>query len=663
MDKIKKILIANRGEIAIRISKAAKLLNIESVAIYSDEDNNSAHRFIADENYSLGKGTLGETYLNIQAIINIAKLSNCEAIHPGYGFLAESHEFAMECNNANIIFIGPSAEIIEKMGNKIIARDFVENVGVSIISGIEGSVSEILDSKSIPEYPLLVKAAAGGGGKGMRIVNKKEELEPALIACSREAKNYFGDGAVFVEKYLANPRHIEVQIIGDSFGNVIHLFERECSIQRRYQKIIEESPASILSDDIRKSICNDAVKIAKAANYVSAGTIEFLLDSNEKYYFLEMNTRVQVEHPVTELVTGVDIVAEQIKIADGQKLSYEQPDIKQNLHAIECRIYAEDSENNFMPSPGKMCFYQEPQNEFTRIDSSIIDASEIKSSFDPMISKVITHGKNRQEAMTNMLLALSDYHIHGIKTNIQFLKSILSDELFINNRISTKFCESVFLPNYHPTSETLKKIEEMVIAGLLYSLKATRKAKNIWEEIGYWRVVSRIPVLFNNMEYEIEISDIEHNNFLVTLAGEIFDVELLSITRNKIIIGLNKKEYEFVVSNNSDGKIFISNHGKVSTFERNDILKENYKIISNDDVDTDTVLKSIMPGKVIKIIISEGQKVKKGDELIIIESMKMENSYYAKQDSTVEKINVQVGDNITSESELIIFEKMENHEK
>jgi 3-methylcrotonyl-CoA carboxylase alpha subunit len=658
MNKIKKILIANRGEIAIRISKAAKSLNIKSVAIYSDEDINSAHRVIADESFPLGKGSLQETYLNIEAIIDIAKLSNCEAVHPGYGFLAENHEFAKRCQENDLIFIGPSADIIDKMGNKIIARDFVQKVGVNIISGIEGNVNEILESTSVPEFPLLVKAATGGGGKGMRIVHKSDELEAALNSCSREAKNYFGDGTVFVEKYLANPRHIEVQLLGDSFGNVIHLFERECSIQRRYQKIIEESPASILSKETRENICKDAAKIAKAANYESAGTIEFLLDENEEYYFLEMNTRVQVEHPVTEAVTGVDIVAEQIKIADGQKLSYKQSDIKQSGHAIECRIYAEDSENNFTPSPGQISFYQEPLNNFTRIDSSLIGANEIKSSFDPMISKIITQGENREVAISYMLLALEDYHIHGIKTNIKFLKSILADEVFKQNNISTKYCENVFLPKYNLTNDDTDDFNELAIAGLLFSLNGKKTSKNIWESISYWRAVSRIPVNLNNTEYVISVSERKSNSYTITMAEQEYNIKSVVLENNSIKFSFTDKSCEFVISKNENGKYFISNKGEVITFERKDLLSENYKVSANSSEEADTVFKSSMPGKVIKILVSEGDKVKKDDELIIIESMKMENSYFSKQDSIVEKINVKVNDNITSDSELIIFGKI-----
>lgn len=656
MNKIKKILIANRGEIAIRIIKAANSLNVKCVAIYSEDDNNSAHINIADETYSLGQGSLEETYLNIPAIIEIAKQSNCEAIHPGYGFLAENHEFAKQCEENNIIFIGPSADIIKKMGDKIIARDFVKNAGVNIIAGIEGEVSDILVKSSELKFPLLVKAASGGGGKGMRVVNGKTELEPALVACSREAKSYFGNGTVYVEKYLTNPRHIEVQILGDKHSNVIHLFERECSIQRRYQKIIEESPAVILSDKTRMNICNDAIKIAEAAKYENAGTIEFLLDENEEYYFLEMNTRVQVEHPVTETVTGVDIVAEQIKIADGQPLSYKQTDIKQDGQAIECRIYAEDSENNFIPSPGKICFYQEPQNEFVRIDSSLIEANEIKSNFDPMISKIIAKGEDRQEVIHNMLSALDDYHIHGIKTNIKFLKAILADKSFQQNKISTKYCENVFIPQYHP-SEKVEDPEHLIIAGLLYSMLQKSKLKNVWEEIGYWRAYSRISVKLNNTDYQIALSKKKADSFAITIAGEIYEIEVTKSEQNFIAYSCNGKGYRFVISKNDEGKYFISNKGGVITFERDDILKDNYKITSDFSTDNNTVLKSTMPGKVIKILVKEGQKVNKDDELLIVESMKMENSYYAKEDTVIEKINVNVNDNITADSELIIFGK------
>jgi acetyl-CoA carboxylase biotin carboxylase subunit len=656
MNKIKKILIANRGEIAIRIAKAAKKLNVKSVAIYSDEDNNSAHRFIADENYNIGNGSLDETYLNINSIIDIAKKTGCEAVHPGYGFLAENHKFAERCKENGIIFIGPSAEIIEKMGNKVIARDFVQSVGVSIISGIEGSVNEIINNKSAHQFPLLVKAAAGGGGKGMRIVKNKNELEPALTACSREAKNYFGNGSVFVEKYLSNPRHIEVQLLGDNFGNVIHLFERECSIQRRYQKIIEESPATILDEKTRENICSDAVKIAEAAKYVGAGTIEFLLDENGEYYFLEMNTRVQVEHPVTETVTGVDIVAEQIRIADGEEINYKQSDIKQSNHAIECRVYAEDSENNFIPSPGKISFYQEPKNSFTRIDSSLVDANEIKSSFDPMISKVIATGKNRDEAISNMMLTLNSYHIHGIKTNIRFLKSILADDLFKQNKISTKYCENIFLPKYNHSKNETSDLSKSLIAGALYSVN-NNAPQNIWESIGYWRNISRIPISLNDNEFTISFKKNGSDNYQVSIENKNYVVENIDVRNNSIVYTVNGIEYQFVISEDEEKKIFISDEGNVHTFERKDLLNENVVFASTSDKETELVLKSSMPGKVIKILVNKGDEVNKDDELVIIESMKMENSYTAKENLIIDKINIKVSDNITSETELIIFRK------
>ena len=655
MNKIKKILIANRGEIAIRIINATKTLGVKSVAIYSREDENSAHRYKADESYLLGSNTLEETYLNISKIIQIAKSSGCEAIHPGYGFLAENTEFAKKCIENNLIFIGPSSEIIEKMGNKIVARDFVNKVGVNIISGIEGEVHEIINNKSIPKFPVLVKAAAGGGGKGMRIVRKKSELESALIACSREANSYFGDGSVFVEKYLDNPRHIEVQLLGDSFGNLIHLYERECSIQRRYQKIIEESPASVLSKTTRERICNDAVKIASAAKYENAGTIEFLLDENEEYYFLEMNTRVQVEHPVTETVTEIDIVAEQIKIADGQKLGFTQSEIKQNGHAIECRIYAEDSENNFIPAPGKISYYQEPKNTFTRIDSSITDASEIKSSFDPMISKVITTGKDRESAIENMMLTLDDYHIHGIKTNIWFLKSILADKHFINNNISTKYCENAFIPIYNIEEPNEEIKINLLVAGILFSLNSNKKAKNIWEQIGYWRAISRMPVWLNTEEFIVSVKQNRANDYTIIYKEELLNVRLNGVDENRINFTVGEERHVFVVSKSIDNKCFISFRGRVFIFERNDLLNEKINLSSNSNVHNDKALISSMPGKVIKILAEVGKEVNKDDELIIIESMKMENSYFAKSNSIIEKINVNVGDNITADTQLIIF--------
>jgi len=491
--KIHKILIANRGEIAIRIHHTLKRLGFKTAGIYSEEDKNSYHRILLDECYFLGKGSLLDTYLNIDKIIHLAKQNHCDAIHPGYGFLSENDEFSFKCEQENILFIGPSSSKIKLMGDKIRSKEIAKKAGIPTLESITGSIEEIIQSieKKLIKFPLLIKASAGGGGKGMKILYNDKNLKEELMGSQREAKNYFGNDTIFVEKYIENPRHIEVQILGDTYGNYIHLFERECSIQRRHQKILEEAPSPTLNEEERNVLYNYAIKLAKEIEYTNAGTIEFLYEENTKnFYFLEMNTRIQVEHPVTEMITGIDIVEEQIKIALKEKLSYNQSQISKKGHAIEVRIYAEDPEHQFLPSPGNILTYIEPQIPNIRIDSSIKFPQNISSYFDPMISKVISWGKTREESRTNLLHALKNYIIHGVKTNINYLMDILQNETFIHNRFDTNFC------NKFSYKENKEYLEEALISILLYdklksksSTKSVLTNQSIWEYIGKWRNV------------------------------------------------------------------------------------------------------------------------------------------------------------------------------
>jgi len=439
--RITRILIANRGEIAVRIIRTAKKMGIRTMGIYSRIDTDSLHVSMADEAVCIGEAELSDTYLNIPKIIEVARERSCDAIHPGYGFLAENPAFVEACEQAGIRFIGPNSNAMKVMGNKIEARSWAKKSGVPITEGLTGKKSILLKAGEKIGFPVLLKAAAGGGGKGMRIVWDTHEMEEALEATARQAKAYFGDETVYLEKYLDEPRHIEIQILGDLHGNVIHLFERECSIQRRYQKIIEESPSPTLTPEIRARMGEAAVRIGKEIGYTSAGTVEFLVDKDLRFYFLEMNTRIQVEHPVTELVTGIDIVEEQIKIAEGEPLRLKQEELRQEGHAIECRIYAEDPENNFLPSPGWMTLYCEPQGNHIRIDTGVTPGTEIKSAFDPMISKLIVWAETRELASRRMNEALAFYGIHGIRTNISYLKKLIIGTPFLTNSISTKFCD------------------------------------------------------------------------------------------------------------------------------------------------------------------------------------------------------------------------------
>lgn len=437
----KKILVANRSEIAIRVMRAAKELGIKTVAIYSQVDANALHAKYADEAYPLGGNHLKESYLDIKKIMALAKECGAEAIHPGYGFLAENPNFAYACEEESIVFIGPSSRIIELMGNKIEARKVAFKSGAPVVPGTSEEVKEIKEALKISEeigYPVIIKAAAGGGGIGMKIANTPEELPQAMEQARSTAGSAFGDPSVFIEKYVSEPRHIEFQILADHYGNVIHLGERECSIQRRHQKLIEEAPSPIMTEELRQGIGEVAVRAAKAINYTNAGTIEFIY-SRGNFYFMEMNTRIQVEHPITEMVTGFDIVKQQILIAAGEKLAIKQEDVKMNGHAIECRINAEDPLNNFLPSPEKLKGYRSPGGIGVRVDSGVFTSYTIPPYYDSLISKLVVWGRDRKEAIERMKRALYEYIIIGPKTNIPFFKAIFSNEKFINGELTTHF--------------------------------------------------------------------------------------------------------------------------------------------------------------------------------------------------------------------------------
>lgn len=442
---INKLLIANRGEIAVRIIRSAKEIGIKTVAVFSEGDSEALHVQLADEAYCIGPVLAKDSYLNLINIISLAKLTECDAIHPGYGFLAENAEFAELCAECNITFVGPTADTISKMGTKDIARQTMKKNGVPITMGSDGIINDINEGLEIANrigYPVIIKATAGGGGKGIRVVQNKEELIDGIRITQQEAKAAFGNPSIYLEKYITDFRHIEVQILGDNFGNVIHLGERDCTIQRRLQKLVEETPSPALDEKSRKSICIAAVKAAKSVNYSGAGTVEFIYDLKEKkYYFMEMNTRIQVEHPITELLTGIDIVKEQLRIAANEKLRYSQLDIRSKGWAIECRINAENPEKNFMPSPGRVEDYLPPGGFGVRIDSAVYPGYTIPPYYDSMVAKVITYGESREEAITRMRRALEEFIITGIATTIPFHLKLLNNEIFVSGKFNTNFLE------------------------------------------------------------------------------------------------------------------------------------------------------------------------------------------------------------------------------
>lgn len=441
----KKVLIANRGEIAVRIAQTLQQMGITAVAVYSDADRRALHVQSADEAYPLPGNTSAETYLRYDKIIALAEEHGVDAIHPGYGFLSENEDFATACADARITFIGPSPDVIRDMGDKIIAKEKFVAAGVPVVPGWSGDATIGIDAlkKEAAKigYPVLIKAAAGGGGKGMRVVQQEKDLATSIEAAQREANAAFGDGRVFMEKYITRPRHVEFQIFGDSHGNVVHLFERECSIQRRHQKIIEESPSPALSPELRAKMGEAAVRAAKAIGYTNAGTVEFMVDAEGRFYFLEVNTRLQVEHPVTEMITHHDLVRAQLIVAAGGKLPFTQDDLRQQGHALECRIYAEDAARGFLPSIGTLEHYVSPAGPNIRVDSGVAEGSQVTVYYDPMLSKLIVWGRNRDEAIARMDWALARYCVMGVTTNIEFLRTVLNHAEFRAGRLHTQFLD------------------------------------------------------------------------------------------------------------------------------------------------------------------------------------------------------------------------------
>lgn len=500
----KKVLIANRGEIAVRIIRACRELGLETVAVFSEADRNALHVRYADEAYLLGPAPSRESYLRADKILDVVKKTGADAIHPGYGFLAEREDFAAKCHDLGITFIGPKPSSIAAMGDKAEARATVIKAGVPVVPGTEdvGNMTDDDLLRIAPQigFPLLIKATAGGGGKGMREVRSLEEMPPLLQSARREAESAFGDGNVYLEKLVEGARHIEFQIIADSHGNVIHLGERECSIQRRHQKLVEEAPSPFLDDELRKKMGNVAVKAAQAVDYINAGTIEFLVDKDRNFYFLEMNTRLQVEHPVTEMVTGIDIVAEQLRIARGRQLSYTQEQVKFNGHAIECRVNAEDPFNNFIPSTGRITHSILPTGPGVRVDTGVYPGFEITPYYDPMIAKLIVWGETRAQAILRMRRALEEYRIVGVRTNIPFHQTLMDSHRFMGGQFDTRFVEERF--SMESASEMDEAQAEIAaILATLVSHKETERSAQIvrrnerdtsnWKWVGRWERMHR----------------------------------------------------------------------------------------------------------------------------------------------------------------------------
>lgn len=674
---IKKVLIANRGEIALRIIRTARSLGYTIVSVYSEQDKDAAHVKESDEAIYLSGDILSETYLNIDAIIKAAKDTGADAIHPGYGFLSENPLFAKACETAGIIFVGPSSESISAMGNKIAAREIARKHGVPIAPGLTGSPEELLERYKEVGFPLLIKAAAGGGGKGMRIVRSEDEMASALRSTSSEAANYFGDGTVYIERFFDGPRHIEVQVLGDKFGKMIHLFERECSMQRRHQKIIEEAPSPTLTSEVREKMCSAAITLASSIGYYCAGTIEFLVDNDLNFYFLEMNTRIQVEHPVTEFITGVDIVKEQFMIAQDNPLSLEQNELTINGHSIEVRVYAEDPLNNFMPSPGQILKYNSPSTKSTtgssslRIDDSKFhDHSVVFSNFDPMISKVIAHGKDRTEAIAHLTDFLPDYSVFGIKTNLSFLQVLLKHPDFISNKIHTRYIDNNLPQLISFFNESKSKIDPLIplTGALVYSLKKNQSKdtlpSDIWSQIGYWRLYRTVSASLDDKFYTVIIEKHDGDSIIYKYPSQ-------SDPKSFIKGAISKKgDHNFLLSLNdvlselyiidSDREVLVKYLGHDFVFKRTDIAPDDsqtMKPVRIENANNGDMI-SPMPGRVLSVKVTQGLKVNKGDLLIVIEAMKMENNILAPYDGTVDKILVKEGASVDTSSHLVHLSRL-----
>ncbi|MCB0489066.1 MAG: acetyl-CoA carboxylase biotin carboxylase subunit [Cyclobacteriaceae bacterium] len=481
MHKIRKILVANRGEIALRVMRSAREMGIATVAVYSEADRNALHVRFADEAVCIGPPASSESYLRIDKLLDAAKQTSADAIHPGYGFLSENKSFAEAVKKAGLMFIGPSPEAIEIMGSKLAAKEAVAKFDVPLVPGTAESITDTKKAKQIAKeigYPVLIKASAGGGGKGMRIVEKEADFEEQMDRAISEAKSAFGDGSVFIEKFVSSPRHIEFQIFGDQHGNTVHLFERECSIQRRHQKVVEEAPSSLLTPELRASMGEAAINVAKSVGYYGAGTVEFIMDEKKNFYFLEMNTRLQVEHPVTEEITGLDLVQLQIKIAQAEKIPFKQEDLSINGHAIEVRVYAEDPANNFLPDIGTLQTYSRPQGHGIRVDDGFEQGMSIPFYYDPMIAKMICHAENRDAAIKKTIRAIDDYEITGIETTLGFCRFVMEHDAFTSGDFDTKFVEKYFKPELLKREGSADELE--LAAGIAVQiLEQSKKSQEV----------------------------------------------------------------------------------------------------------------------------------------------------------------------------------------
>ena len=651
----KKILIANRGEIACRVIHTCKNMGIKTVAIYSDADESALHADLADEAISIGGSSSSESYLVIEKIIAACKESKADAVHPGYGFLSENEEFAKALEKNKIAFIGPNRKAIVSMGDKIKSKKIAEEAKVNVIPGYTKAIKDEKEAVEIAKeigYPVMLKASAGGGGKGMRVVRNDDECIDGFTRAKNESQASFGDDRIFAEKFITEPHHIEIQILADKKSNAIFLGERECSIQRRHQKVIEEAPSPFINDQTRQEMGRQAIALAKAVDYESAGTVEFIVDKDQNFYFLEMNTRLQVEHPVTEMVTGIDLVEQMIKIAFGEELEIKQSDIRTNGWAIESRVYAEDPYRDFMPSIGRLSKYLTPEHtETVRVDTGIREGSEVSMFYDPMIAKLITHGENRDSAIENMTNAIDQYVIDGLSHNLNFLSSIMQNKTFRSGYTTTDFIEQEYSDGFQ--GEAINEKEYEIYASILsgcYMLDQM-KLDPFYENEKKYVIKFEDKSIDNIIQKDGDgfLVQINNNQYHLSLSMQSNDPRVIcSIDDQKMVLQIRKRlpRYELV----HKGKVALALISEQRLADLNELMPKKIP------QDMSKFLLSPMPGLLIKVCVDEGQEVKAGEELAVVEAMKMENSLRASKDLKIKSILGSEGDNLSVDQKILEFE-------
>tara|TARA_R110002073_G_scaffold87056_2_gene206772 strand:- start:10093 stop:12081 length:1989 start_codon:yes stop_codon:yes gene_type:complete len=659
----KKILIANRGEIACRVMKTARAMGISTVAVYSDADRDALHVQMADEAVHIGAAPTNESYLLIDRILDAVKQTGAEAVHPGYGFLSENTKFAEALDKVGVAFIGPGAKAITAMGDKIASKKLANAANVSCVPGHPDAISDAAEAVKVADkigYPVMLKASAGGGGKGMRIAWNAEEAKDGFLRATNEAKSSFGDDRVFVEKFIEDPRHIEIQIIADKHGNTVYLGERECSIQRRHQKVIEEAPSPFLDEKTRKAMGEQAVQLAAAVDYHSAGTVEFIVDKDKNFFFLEMNTRLQVEHPVTEYITGLDLVELMIRVADGEKLPFQQKDIKLNGWAMESRVYAEDPFRNFLPSIGRLVRYRPPVAEDdVRVDTGVYEGGEISMYYDPMIAKLITYGPDRASAAKRMQRALDEFLIKGVQHNIAFLNALMSHPRFLEGRLTTNFIAEEYPDGFNPT-DTVPADTHMffAVAAVMHAAYQSRAAQISGQQNGHSRKVSSDWIVsFADHKDEVTIIDADDGTVALNIDGKPMVVKTdwqlgepmfrAEMDGEAMCFQVVRSTVAYIISQGGfqADALVLSPH----------TAQHNALMLVKEPPDTSKLLLSPMPGMLMSVAVEAGQEIKAGEELCVVEAMKMENVLRAERDGVVSEIKAEAGASLTVDQVIMEF--------